>query len=283
MSVRRGGIERPPASDDPVLVADRAYARAFTLRVGLADQSYVDLDDPARLDFDYVQQIALVIDAVAAPGERRRVLHIGGGGLTLPRYLAASRTGWPQLVLEPNAALIDFVRTHLPLPARSGIRIRPVDGRSGVAALRDGFADLAVLDAFVGLRTPAELTTIEFFTDLRRSLSATGTVIVNVTDRGPLAYARRVLAGLSTTLPYRLLCAEAATLKGRRFGNVILVGSARPLPVETIAYEAGRPAFPYRVLSDSRLAQLLRGVSTFTDTDAEPSPEPPSGALHLGQ
>ena len=262
MSVRRGGIERPPASDDPVLIADRAYARAFTLRVGLADQSYVDLDDPARLDFDYVQQIALVIDAVAAPGERRRVLHIGGGGLTLPRYLAASRTGWPQLVLEPDTALIDFVRTHLPLPARSGIRIRPVDGRSGVAALRDGFADLAVLDAFVGLRTPAELTTIEFFTDLRRSLSATGDG-----DRQchrPGAAGVRPAGSRRTVhdTPYRLLCAEAATLKGRRFGNVILVGSARPLPVETIAYEAGRPAFPYRVLSDSRLAQLLRGVSS---------------------
>ena len=236
-----------------------------------------------RLDFDYIQQIALVIDAVAGPGEGRTVLHIGGGGLTLPRYLAASRPDWPQLVLEPDAALIDFVRTHLPLPARSGIRIRAVDGRSGVAALRDGHADLAILDAFVGPRTPAELTTAEFFADLRRSLSAVGTVIVNVTDRGPLSYARRVLAGLAAAFPSRLLCAEAATLKGRRFGNVILVGSARSLPVETIAYQAGRSAFPYRVLAEARLAQLLRGVRTFTDADAEPSPEPPSGALHLGR
>ena len=282
MSVRRRDVERHTGPEEARLIPDRAYARAFTLRVGRADQSYVDLDDPARLDFDYVQQVALVIDAVAGPGERRTVLHIGGGGLTLPRYLSASRTGWPQLVLEPDAALVDFVRSHLPLPARSGIRIRSVDGRSGVAALRDGYADVAVLDAFVGLRTPAELTTVEFFTDLRRSLSATGTVIVNLTDRGPLAYARRVLAGLATAFPYRLLCAEAATLKGRRFGNVILVGSAQPLPVETIAHQASRSAFPYRVLAEARLAQLLRGVPGFTDSDAEPSPEPPSGALHLG-
>jgi spermidine synthase len=266
-----------------MLIPDRAYARAFTLRVGLADQSYVDLDDPVRLDFDYVQQIALVIDAIAGLAERRRVLHIGGGGLTLPRYLSASRTGWPQLVLEPNAALVDFVRTHLPLPVRSGIRIRTVDGRSGVATLRDGFADLAVIDAFVGLQTPAELTTVEFLTDLRRSLSAIGTVIINLTDQGPLGYTRRVLAGLARAFPNRLLCAEAATLKGRRFGNVILVGSAQQLPIETIAQEASRPAYPYRVLSEARLAQLLRGVPPFTDADAEPSPEPPSGALHLGQ
>lgn len=282
MNARGETLEGTPENGGAVLIPDRAYARAFTLRVGQADQSYVDLDDPARLDFDYVQQMAVVIDAVAGPRERLRVVHIGGGGLTLPRYLATSRTGWPQLVLEPNAALIDFVRSHLPLPIRSGIRIRTVDGRSGVAALRDGFADLAVLDAFVGLQTPAELTTVEFFTDLRRSLTPIGTVIINVTDRGPLAYTRRVLAGLAAAFPYRLLCAEAATLKGRRFGNVILVGSARPLPVETIAHRAARLAYPYRVVSEARQAQLLRGVATFTDADAEPSPEPPSGALHLG-
>ena len=132
-----------------------------------------------------------------------------------------------------------------------------------MAALRDGYADVADPGrvrgtAYAGRADHAS----EFFTDLRRSLSATGTVIVNLTDRGPLGYARRVLAGLAAAFPYRLLCAEAATLKGRRFGNVILVGSARPLPVETIADQAGRSAFPYRVLAEARLAQLLRGVAS---------------------
>jgi hypothetical protein len=92
-----------------------------------------------------------------------------------------------------------------------------------------------------------------------------------------------VLAGLATAFPHRLLIAEAATLKGRRFGNVILVGSAQPLPAEVLARKAGQCAYPYRVLHEDRLSQLLRGVPPFTDADAEPSPEPPSGALHLGQ
>ena len=271
-----------PGDDGAKLVPDRAYARAFTLRVGRTDQSYVDLDDPRRLEFDYVQQMAEVIDCLAAPGTRLRLVHIGGAGLTLPRYVAATRPSSAQLVLEPDIELTAFVRTHLPLPTRSGIKVRGVDGRNGVAELRDGYADVLIVDAFAGPRTPAELTTVEFWTDARRALSDAATMIINLTDRGPLGYARRVLAGLATVFPGPLLMAESSTLKGRRFGNVILVGSAVALPVADIAARSGRAPFPYRVLHGARLTQLLAGARPFTDQDAEASPAPPRGMLHFG-
>ena len=66
--VGQADIVLRPGDDGAKLVPDRAYARAFTLRVGRTDQSYVDLDDPRRLEFDYVQQMAEVIDALAAAG-----------------------------------------------------------------------------------------------------------------------------------------------------------------------------------------------------------------------
>ena len=170
-----------PGPDGAKLIRDLAYARAFTLRVGRADQSYVDLDDPRRLEFDYLEQIAVVIDTVAPRGEPVRAVHLGGAAMSLARYVAATRPRSGQLVFEPDAELTAFVRTHLPLPARSGIRVRAVDGRSGLASLRDGSADLVILDAFVGPRTPAELTTLECWTDLRRVLTASGTVTVSYT------------------------------------------------------------------------------------------------------
>lgn len=280
--MRQDDIVLRPGDEGARLVPDRAYARAFTLRVGRTDQSYVDLDDPRRLEFDYVQQMAAVIDGLAEPAERLRVIHIGGAALTLPRYVAATRPQSAQLVLEPDVELTAFVRTHLPLPARSGIKVRGVDGRRGIAELRDGYADLLIVDAFVGPQTPAELTTTEFLTDARRALSDAAVTILNLTDRGPLGYARRVLAGLAEIFPATLLMAESSTLKGRRFGNVILVGSARPLPMGEIAARAGRAAFPYRVLHGPRLTQLLAGARPFTDNDAEPSPAPPRGLLHFG-
>jgi spermidine synthase len=267
--------------DGARLIRDRAYARAFTLRVGRTDQSYVDLDDPRRLEFDYLEQIAVVIDTMAPPGEPIRAIHIGGAAMSLARYLVATRPRSSQLILEPDAELTAFVRTHLPLPARSGIRVRAMDGRSGLAGLRDGSTDLVIMDAFVGPRTPAELTTVECWTDLRRVLRTDGTVIVNLTDQGPLGYARRVLAGLAACFAHRLLMAESSTLKGRRFGNVIMVGSGRPLATDQIAAAAGRVLYPYRVLSGARLTQLLAGAVPFTDRDAEESPFPPRGMRHF--
>ncbi len=270
-----------PGRDGAFLVPDLAYPRAFTLRIGRTDQSYVDLDDPLRLEFDYVQRLADVLDSVTEPGQRLRVVHIGGAAMTLPRYIAATRPSSAQIVLEPDVELTAFVRRHLPLPVRSGIKVRGTDGCRGIAELRDGYADLVIIDAFVGARVPAELTTNEFLEDARRSLSDHGVIILNLTDRGPLGYARRVLAGVRQVFPHVLLCAESSTLKGRRFGNVIIAGGGTALPYSAIAERAGQSPFPYRVLRGARLNQLLSDSKPFSMEDAEESPDPSSRLKHL--
>ncbi|MFP5282039.1 MAG: spermidine synthase [Actinomycetes bacterium] len=264
-----------PGRPDVRLLSDRSRARAYTLRVGGADQSYVDLDDPRRLEFDYVARLADALDVWAPAGQRLAVAHLGGAGLTLPRYLAATRPSSAQVVFEPDRELTAFVRTHLPLPARSGIKIREIDGRSGVAALRESYADAVVIDAFAGSRVPAELTTAALFADVRRVLRRPGLLLVNLTDRGPFAYGRRVLAGVGLSFPHVALATEPATLRGRRFGNAVIVASDVPLPVVPLADAVGRPPFPYRVLHGARLAQLLAGAAPYGPDDAEPSPEPP--------
>ena len=270
-----------PGRDGALLVPDLAYPRAFTLRVGRTDQSYVDLDDPLRLEFDYMQRLVDVLDSVSEPGQRLRVVHIGGAAMTLPRYVAATRPTSAQIVLEPDTELTAFVRQYLPLPTRSGIKVRGVDGRRGIAELQDDYADLMIIDAFVGARVPAQLTTATFLADARRALNDHGVIMINLTDRGPLAYARRVLAGVRAAFPHTLLCAEPSTLKGRRFGNVIIVGGATPLPYAAIAERAGRSPFPYRVLRGARLSQLLADSMPFSDEDAEESPEPGSAMRPL--
>lgn len=258
---------------------DHAHPGAYTLRIGGTDQSYVDLADPRRLEFDYVQRMADAVDALAPPGQRLTIVHLGGAGLTLPRYLAATRPQSAQVVLEPDAELTAFVRTHLPLPKRSGIKVRDIDGRAGLAGLRDGYADVVVVDAFTGSRVPGDLTTLGCLAEARRVLTGTGLFLLNLTDRGSFAYGRRVLAGLAATFPHTALCLEPATLKGRRFGNLIALGSPAPLPLTAVAEAAGRPPFPYRVLHGARLRQLIGGAVPFDEDDAEPSPEPPPGFL----
>ncbi len=265
--------------NEAVLVPDRARPRAYTLQVGGADQSYVDLDDPLRLEFDYVQRLADVLESVAAPGERVGIVHVGGAALTLPRYVAATRPRSAQVVLEPDAELTAFVREHLPLPRQSGIKVRDTDGRTGIAALRDDYAQVVVVDAFAGAQVPADLTTAEFLTDARRVLSESGVFLLNITDRGPFGYGRRVLAGVRSVFGDVAFCAEPATIKGRRFGNVVLAASGRPLPLDAIARRAGSAPYPYRVLHGPRLDQLQAGAAPFTEADSAPSPAPPEDLL----
>ncbi|HYP45366.1 MAG TPA: fused MFS/spermidine synthase [Propionibacteriaceae bacterium] len=279
--VTRDHLVLRPGDGGTYLVPDRSRAGGYTLRVGHTDQSYVDLNDPLRLEFDYVQRMADVLDTVGEPGARLRVVHIGGAAMTLPRYVAATRPHSAQLVLEPDVELTAFVREHLPLPRQSGIKVRGVDGRAGVAQLPASHADVVVLDAFAGPRVPAELTTVEFFADVRRVLARSGVVVANLTDRAPFSYGRRVMAAVRTQFSQLLLSAEPATLKGRRFGNVLVVASAVPLPHLELADKAGRGPFPYRLVRGERLAQLIGGGAAFTDDDAAPSPEPPRGAAHF--
>jgi spermidine synthase len=249
--------------------------------MGRTDQSHVDLDDPLRLVFGYMQWLADCIDLAAVPGGRVRAVHVGGALMTLPRYVAATRPSSAQIVLEPDTELTEFVRRHVPLPKRSGIKVRDADGRSGIAALRDRYAQLVVVDAFAGSRVPAALTTTEFFADVARVLDD-GVMLINITDQGSLSYTRRVLSGMTKTFPHVLLCAESATLKGRRFGNVVIGASRQTLPADELAGRSVQSTYPYRVIVADRLQQMIGGAAPFTDTDSLPSPAAPQDSLrHL--
>lgn len=254
-----------------------------SLKVDGNEQSFVDLDDPYHLMFDYLYRMATVIKLLAPAGERMRFVHIGGAAMSLPRYVAASRPTSPQIVLEPAAHITELVRTELPLPRRSGIKVRPVDGRTGLAAMRDDHADVIVLDAFNGPQVPADVVTAEFFAEVARVLTQDGTLLVNLGDRAPFAWSRRVLAGLREVLPTIVLGGEAATLKGRRHGNLLVVAARGPLPVAELTRAVAGSTFPYTVLGPAEAAQRFAGGTPFTENDSEPSPVPDRGSsAHFG-
>lgn len=264
---------------DPVEIAPADRPDAYVLRMDGMDQSYVDLGDPTRLVFDYVRRIGDVIDAQALSGDPLRVLHIGGAALALPRYVTATRPRSAQVVLEPNAMLVDLVRAELPLPQRCGIKVRIADGRSGIASLRDGSQDLVVLDAFAEGRMPADLTSAAFYADVRRILALDGRLVANIVDAAPFRHARRVIAGIRQVLPEVVITAEAATLRGRRQGNLVVVAGHLGGAEIAVALEAAaaRSSAPYRVLDGRAVSDTLGGGTPFGDEDAEPGPVPTRG------
>jgi hypothetical protein len=278
------------------LVADRNRPGGWLLLVDRIRQSYVDLDDPRYLDFEYVQSFADVIDTVRAGP--LAVTHIGGGACTLARYVVATRPGSPQIVLEPDAALTALVRARLPFARGARIRIRPTGGREGIGGLGAGSADVLVLDAFQGGRVPAALATAEFFAEVARVLRPDGLLLINVADGGApagegvahgggggrgggLTYTRRLLAAVRTVLPNALVRADPAVLKGRRFGNIVLAASRAGLPVAAITRTAAAAMFPQRVVAGSRLAAFVGTAAPLTDAAALRSPTPPDDSWRV--
>ncbi|HLY33857.1 MAG TPA: fused MFS/spermidine synthase, partial [Jatrophihabitantaceae bacterium] len=204
------------SSGSAELLADLDRPGGWLLLLDRIRQSYVDLDDPTYLDFEYIQAFADIVDAL--PAGPLAVTHVGGGAATFARYIAATRPGSPQIVLEPDEALTALVRRRLPFARGARIRVRGVDGRSGVAALGDDSADVLAVDAFLGGRVPAELTTVEFVADVARVLGD-GVVLMNVADGAPGLFVRRMAATLRTAFGHVAVTADPAVLKFRRFGN----------------------------------------------------------------
>ncbi len=249
------------------LLEDLNRPGGYLLLIDRVRQSYVDLEDPTFLDFDYVESFADVLAAL--PDGPLAVTHIGGGACTLARWVAVTRPGSPQIVLEPDTTVTELVRARLPFPRGARIRVRAADGRAGVETLKDGSADVIVLDAFHGGRVPPELTTLEFLTDVARVLKPTGVLLANLADGPPLRYAARVVETARQVLPELLVVADPSVVKRRRFGNIVLVASATPLPADDIRRAGARAAFPRGVVTS------LGGGKILTDDDRMRSPEPP--------
>ena len=255
------------------LVPDDDGRGGVTVMMDGSPQSHVNLADPGSLGFEYVADFAAVIDTL--PAGPLGITHIGGAGLTLARYVNAERPGSPQIVLEPNIELTELVRRELPLPRQHRIRVRPVDGLTGVAQLADASADVVVLDAYAEGRVPAELTTVDFFADAARVLRPSGTMLLNIADEPDKAYLRRVYAGLVTVFGQVALIGTHEILKGKRFGNTVAVAARSPLDIGALRRQVAKMPFPTGLRDGAQLARQFAGSAAFTTADSAQSPPPP--------
>ncbi len=238
-------------------------------------QSHVDLADPTHLAFEYVARMGAVIDQL--PDGPITAVHLGAGGLTIPRYIAHTRRGSNQHVIELEQPLADLVREHLPLPRDARIRIRFGDARAGLTRLPPavrGSVDLLVSDVYSGAQTPAHLTTVEFYREAAALLAPRGILLVNVADGAGLAFARRQAATVREVLPHLAILAEVQVLKGRRFGNLVFAASAEPLPTEWLPRLMAAGPHPAKVAEGREVDQFIGGAIPATDADATASPKP---------
>ncbi|WP_238161240.1 fused MFS/spermidine synthase [Kribbella antibiotica] len=213
------------------VVADPNREGGRTLYLDQLRHSYVDLNDPTYLEFGYAKNFVAAIDAKWRGDRALDVLHVGGGGMTMPRYLTATRPGSRHVVYEIDAAVVELDKTELGVRTGPELDIRVQDGRLGVRAEPADSRDLVIMDAFGGVSVPWHLTTRELIADVKRVLRPDGIYLINVIDHGPASFARAELRTLQAEFAQVAVIA-AGDGSG---GNFVLVASDRPLPAITVA------------------------------------------------
>ena len=267
------------------LEESRTRPGAWTLYVDGTPQSHVDLEDPEWLGFEYVRRIGHAVDLVRPAGEPITAVHLGGGAFTLPRYVSATRPGSRQQVVELESDLVDFVREHLPLPRGAQVWVRHGDARDVLAKLPAGLhgaVDLAVVDIFSGARTPAHVTSAEFYGLVAPLLAPGGILAVNVADGAGLAFARSQAATLAHVFAHLAIAADTSMLKGRRFGNVVMYASDGELPFASMPRRLASDPSPAKLVEGDELVRFIAGAPVVTDATAVPSP-PPSRSVFLAK
>jgi hypothetical protein len=250
---------------------------SWILSIDDTPQSHIDLADPTALHFDYIARMGHIIDAAFPSGDPITALHLGAGGLTLPRYIDATRSGSRQQVVEIERDLIDFVREHCPLPRGASIRCRYGDARAVMAALPKGLlgqVDLVVVDVFHGARTPAHVTSVEFYTAVKALLTPNGVVVVNVTDGPPLAFARGQLATIRFVFGDAFATAEQGVANAKRFGNVVLAATSTGVVPAWVSGLVGKGPHSAAVIAGSDARAWSASATVVTYNTATPSPPP---------
>jgi spermidine synthase len=251
------------------IVADPA--RPATGRILVFDrleQSYGDVADPTYLEFPYVQAIASVADVMRPARAPISALYIGGGGLTVPRYIAATRPGTRGRVLEIDPAVLHLSRSLVGAGGVPGLRTSVGDARVTLRDEAAGGRDLVVGDAFSGPAVPWHLTTRQFLQQIRRALRPGGVYAMNVIDFPPNRFARAEVATIRSELPNVAILAYPGAVAGGAGGNFVVVASAATLPIEAIRNRLADRGTPFTVSAGRAVAAFSSGAPVLTDDHA---------------
>jgi spermidine synthase len=230
--------------------------------------SAVDLADPTRLQFAYTARMADAVDTAFPPGRPLAAVHLGGGGFTLPRWLAATRPGSTSTVLEVDRGVVELGRRELAVDTIPALDVRIGDARTALATVAPASADVVVGDAFGARSVPWHLATAEFAAEVRRVLRPDGVYVLNVIDYDP----RRLLAAETATLAARFahvtLMVRPDQLAAGAGGNAVLVASDRPLDLAALAARAAERGEPGSVLDEAATRRIAGGAAELTDDRA---------------
>ena len=223
--------------------------------------SYVDLHNPKHLIFSYSRVMAGVVDTQWKPETPLRILHIGAGAFTLPRYFAATRPGSDNTGMEIDPAVVDTAREDFGVRSSPRLHIEEGDARLLVGKEPAHSYDLIIGDAFSGHSVPWQLTTEEFLEEADRLLRPSGAYLMNMLDNRE-RFVRAEAATMKRVFPYVVLFSPLDS------DNHVLVGSKVPVDPTAVLDRMQSLGYPTQLVervSGGALARLIGGARFLED------------------
>lgn len=238
---------------------------AWLLKVNGAESSQLNPGRPLEMGFEYMRWAAAVIMHRWTPDTPLRVLHLGGAGCTLARWVHAWYPASRQTAVELDAGLAQAARERFGLPRAPALRIRVEEAGATLAGAHPSSRDVVIRDVFAGTGpsdhvTPAHLTGAEAAQAAARTVGPDGLYLVNFGGGPDLAQARREAATLQGVFATVAVIADPQMLKGRRRGNIILAACQGPL---TRSAAGGRDGLVRHLLADPLPARLVEPTADF--------------------
>lgn len=221
--------------------------------------SYVDLDDPTHLEFWYVRQLVGAIESAPVADD---ILYLGGGALTIPRYIRATAPKTDQIVLEIDGTLIDVAEEQMGFVPDASIDVRVGDARLALGKIADDSADIVIGDAFGSRSVPFHLATEEFHTEVDRVLRPGGLYAMNIIDTGGQRFLAANAATLAEVFDHVVVFRDGSIAAGGR-GNAMIVASDSP--IDEVALDAGRIARDDSGELETNFEAFIDGATVLTD------------------
>ena len=245
-----------------IVEVDETRETGRTLLLDRVRNSYVDLEDPAYLEFRYIRLMVDIIETEASPG-RLGVVSVGGGGFTLPGYIEHTRPESQNTVLEIDPKLVEIGREELALTDE--IEVVVDDARISLRDVPTDHADVVIGDAYSGTSVPWHLTTVEFNKEINRVLGTGGTYTMNVIDYRDLNFIKAESATLLQVFSHVALFAPPHYLAGRGGGNFVLVASQDPIDVAAIETRIRSRGGSEIGIEGAELGEFIGGSPILTD------------------
>ncbi|MEM4716859.1 MAG: fused MFS/spermidine synthase [Candidatus Caldarchaeum sp.] len=148
----------------------------LTMYLNGLPHSATSVNDPYRLVFAYTRFFEL---GPALNPNASRVLFVGGGGFSGPKYFVKTHSQIQVDVVELDPDVVEAAKKFFMVPETDRLRIFVDDGRMFLQRV-EAVYDVVVLDAYAKTYVPFHLMTLEFYELVKRRMSSDGVLVVNL-------------------------------------------------------------------------------------------------------